>query len=140
MKFNERLKELRKELGLTQSDVGKHLGVGRTTVSEYESGKIVPKQDNLVKLASFLGVSVDYLTGVSDDKTLNYENDKDRKSINVDHHILACLSKINERKVNDPKVDVVYKNRVLSPNQIELIREELRCVLIMMDRISKINL
>ena len=140
MKFNERLKELRKELGLTQRDVGKHLGVGRTTISEYESGKIVPKQDNLVKLASFLGVSVDYLTGVSDDKTFNYENDKNRKSINVDHHILACLSKINERKVNDPNIDIVYKDRVLSPNQIELIREELRCSLIMMDRISKVKL
>ena len=140
MKFNERLKELRTELGLTQRDVAKHLCIGRTTVSEYESGKIVPKQDNLVKLASFLGVSVDYLTGVSDDRKLNYENDKNRKSINVDHHILACLSKINERKVNDPNIDVVYKDRVLSPNQIELIREELRCVLIMIDRISKINL
>lgn len=139
MKFNERLKELRKELGYTQRDVGKHLGVGRTTVSEYEAGKIVPKQDNLVKLASFLGVSVDYLTGVSDDKTFNYENDKNRKSINVDHHILACLGKINARTVNDPNIDVVYKDKVLSPKQIDLIREELRCSLIMMDRISKID-
>ena len=84
-------------------------------------------------------MSVDYLTGVSDDRKLNYENDKNRKSINVDHHILACLSKINERKVNDPNIDIVYKDRVLSPNQIELIREELRCSLIMMDRISKIK-
>ena len=139
MKFNERLKELRKELGYTQREVGKHLGVGRTTISEYESGNIVPKQDNLVKLASFLGVSVDYLTGVSDDKTFNYENDENRKSINVDHHILACLGKINARTVDDPNVDVVYKDRVLSPKQIELIREELRCSLIMMDRISKID-
>jgi transcriptional regulator with XRE-family HTH domain len=139
MKFNERLKELRKELGYTQRDVGKHLGVGRTTVSEYEAGKIVPKQDNLVKLASFLGVSVDYLTGVSDDKTFNYENDKNRKSINVDHHILACLGKINARTVDDPNIDVVYRDKVLSPKQIELIREELRCSLIMMDRISKID-
>ena len=139
MKFNERLKELRKELGYTQRDVGKYLGVGRTTISEYESGKIVPKQDNLVKLASFLGVSVDYLTGVSDDKTFNYENDKNRKSINVDHHILACLGKINARTVDDPNIDVVYKDRVLSPNQIELIREELKRSLVMMDRISKID-
>ena len=139
MKFNERLKELRKELGYTQRDVGKHLGVGRTTISEYESGKIVPKQDNLVKLASFLGVSVDYLTGVSDEKLHGYENDENRKSIQVDHHILACLSKINQRKVDDPNIDIVYKNRILSPKQIELIREELRCSLIMMDRISKID-
>ena len=140
MKFNERLKELRTELGLTQRDAAKHLGIRRTTVSEYESGKIVPKQDNLVKLASFLGVSVDYLTGVSDNRKVNCENDKNRKSINVDHHILACLSKINERKVNDPKIDIVYKDRILSQNQIELIREELRCSLLMMDRISKLKM
>ena len=139
MCFPKRLKELRLNAGLTQKDLAKAIEVGRTTISEYESGKIVPKQDNLVKLASFLGVSVDYLTGVSDDRKLNYENDKNRKSINVDHHILACLSKINERKVNDPNIDIVYKDRVLSPNQIELIREELRCSLIMMDRISKIK-
>ena len=139
MCFSKRLKELRLNNGLTQKELAKAIEVGRTTISEYESGKIVPKQDNLVKLASFLGVSVDYLTGVSDDRKLNYENDKNRKSINVDHHILACLSKINERKVNDPNIDIVYKDRVLSPNQIELIREELRCSLIMMDRISKIK-
>ena len=52
MKFNERLRTLRHDLGLTQTDLSKKLGVGRTTISEYEKGKIVPKKDGLIKLAN----------------------------------------------------------------------------------------
>ena len=44
IKFNVRLKELRLEAGLTQKDLANAIEVGRTTISEYESGKIVPKQ------------------------------------------------------------------------------------------------
>lgn len=63
MDFGKRLRTLRKEKELTQKELGQMIGVGRTTISEYESGKIVPRQDGLVKLAEILDVTVDYLTG-----------------------------------------------------------------------------
>lgn len=61
IKFNIRLKELRLANGLTQKELAKAIEVGRTTISEYESGKIVPKHEGLLKLANYFNVSVDYL-------------------------------------------------------------------------------
>ena len=65
MEFKDRLRMVRKEKGLTQKQLGELIGVGRTTISEYESGKIVPRQDGLVKLAEVLHTSVDFLTGLT---------------------------------------------------------------------------
>ena len=59
MDFPTRLKELRLANGLTQKDLGNIIEVGRTTISEYESGKIVPKQEGLLRIANHFNVSVD---------------------------------------------------------------------------------
>ena len=63
--FPQRLKELRKSRGLNQSDLGKTLDVGKTTISNYETGYSAPDQENLCKIASFFNVTVDYLLGRS---------------------------------------------------------------------------
>ena len=68
MKFKTILKDLRLKHGLSQEDLGKIIAVGRTTISMYESGNIVPRQEGLLKIASYFDVSVDYLTGISSNK------------------------------------------------------------------------
>ena len=89
MKFNERLKQLRLANGLTQKELAKSIEVGRTTISEYESGKIVPKQEGLLKLANYFNVSVDYLTGVSDTPATRQHNEHDfGKLLNTLDYIL----------------------------------------------------
>ena len=139
MKFNERLRILRHDLGLTQTDLSKQLGVGRTTISEYEKGKIVPKKDGLIKLANIFGVSVEYLLGLTDEQLPKYteENECVNKPIRVEDHILACMGKIKNVKLDE--TTIIYKNRTLNKNQLELMYEELRCCLIMFDRISKMQ-
>lgn len=89
IKFNIRLKELRLANGLTQKELAKAIEVGRTTISEYESGKIVPKQEGLLKLANYFNVSVDYLTGVSDTPATRQHNEHDLgKLLNTLDYIL----------------------------------------------------
>ena len=61
--FLERLKQLRLEKGLTQIELGKKLGIKRNTYSDWENGKTEPRFDNLVKLADFFNVSLDWLFG-----------------------------------------------------------------------------
>lgn len=56
-----RLKELRLSRSLMQKDLSDFLGVERTTYVKYESGKSEPPIDNLIRLADFFGVSLDYL-------------------------------------------------------------------------------
>lgn len=68
MNFGVRLRELRKERGLTQAELAKLLSIGESTISFYESGKRQPDYETLIRLADFFNVSVDYLIGRTDDK------------------------------------------------------------------------
>lgn len=61
-----RLKFLREEKGLFQSDIAKFLGVSISAVGFYENEKRDMSPDTIVKLANYFGVSTDYLLGKSD--------------------------------------------------------------------------
>lgn len=69
MEFSERLKDLRKQAGLTQVDVAEELGISQPAYASWERGSKKPTQENLVKIAQILNVSVDYLVGNLKDKT-----------------------------------------------------------------------
>lgn len=61
--FSERLKRLRKSKGLKQQELAEILGIKRNTYSDWENGKTEPSFDNLIKLADFFEVSLDWLFG-----------------------------------------------------------------------------
>lgn len=61
MELGELLTMLRKEKGLLQKDVAKHLHLSVATVSNYEKNARMPNLDTLVRLADFYDVSTDYL-------------------------------------------------------------------------------
>lgn len=69
--FAERLRELRIERGLTQDALGKIIGVKRFAVYSYEKGRACPEMKNLVVLADYFDVSMDYLAGRTDKKETN---------------------------------------------------------------------
>lgn len=58
-----KLKELREKQGLSQSELGKHLGFTRSTICQYEKGTREPDYKTLLKLANYFNVTVDYLLG-----------------------------------------------------------------------------
>ena len=59
----EKLKELRKQMGKTQADIARYLGISYQAYAHYESGRRDPDPHSLNKLADYFGVSVDYLLG-----------------------------------------------------------------------------
>ncbi len=61
VKFAEILKELIQSKGVTQTALAEYLGLRSQTVSMYCSGKSYPEFMTLVKIASYFGVSTDYL-------------------------------------------------------------------------------
>ncbi|MDU3677810.1 MULTISPECIES: helix-turn-helix domain-containing protein [Clostridium] len=67
----DRLKELRKSNKLTQSELGKILGVGKTTISMYETGNSTPNDEIKLKISEYFNISVDYLLGKTNIKNLN---------------------------------------------------------------------
>lgn len=74
MAFAERLKELRKQAHLTQVELAKRLGIGQSSYADWERGKKKPTQENLVKIARILDVSIDYLVGNSEEKSDELDN------------------------------------------------------------------
>lgn len=60
------LKAARKAKGLTQTEVAKAIGLTQNGYSYWENGKAKIDKDQLLKLASLLDVSVDYLLGNTD--------------------------------------------------------------------------
>lgn len=74
MEFSERLKELRKQAGLTQVELAGKLGIVQSSYADWERGKKKPTQENLVKIAQILNVSVDYLVGNSEENNDELDN------------------------------------------------------------------
>lgn len=64
-----RLRELRKQKGITMKQLGEIVGVGESTISQYENGKRQPDYDTINQFADYFGVSVDYLLGRTDEKS-----------------------------------------------------------------------
>jgi len=65
----ERIRNLREDSDLTQAEVGKQINVPQRTYAYYESGERMIPPQVLVALARFYHVSVDYLLGLTDQKT-----------------------------------------------------------------------
>lgn len=79
MELGEKLRQLRKEKGLTQEELAALLYVSRTAVSKWESDKGCPNIDSLKQLSKLYGISVDSL--LSGDELLTIaEKDSRTKS------------------------------------------------------------
>ena len=62
--FGDILKSLRKVKNLTQSELGKHVGLSKAVISKYETGMGYPDFETVTRLAKYFGVTTDYLLGV----------------------------------------------------------------------------
>lgn len=66
MDVGKRIKELRKDKGLTQTQLAKQISSTQDTISLWELGKSYPDIINLIKLAKYFAVSTDYLLGLEE--------------------------------------------------------------------------
>lgn len=64
--FCERLKELRIEKGIGQVELAKALNLSKGIISLWENGLRELKLSNLILLAQYFQVSIDYLAGIED--------------------------------------------------------------------------
>jgi len=65
----DRIRNLREDKDLTQEQVGREINVPQRTYAYYEAGQRMIPPHVLVALAIFHNVSIDYLVGLTDDKT-----------------------------------------------------------------------
>ena len=63
MIFGKRLKELRKESKMTQTELAKVLGITKGTISTWETGSRTPPFEQMIAICDLYSVSLDYLAG-----------------------------------------------------------------------------
>ena len=102
--FNTNIKHLRKSKGLKLEDMGPLMGIGRSTLSNYENGRFEPDLHKLVSLADFYGVTVDELlkkdlSGVSSNKA----------GIDTSMSMTQIVSEFNQMKMMMGKMEAVIK-------------------------------
>jgi transcriptional regulator with XRE-family HTH domain len=83
--LGERLRKLRTNRSMDQVDVAILLGIGRYSISKYETGETSPTLENLSKLADIFGVTTDYLLGRENEETAFLRSENIKLSEQVQH-------------------------------------------------------
>ena len=71
-----RIKELRIIKGITQTELGKQVGVNQSAIGKYEREELQPNLETLQKLAIYFDTTIDYLIGFTDDFDVVGENNQ----------------------------------------------------------------
>lgn len=67
-----RLKEIRKSKKISQLKLGMDLNMNQNTISRYETGEREPGINELIKIADYFNISVDYLLERTNNPKINY--------------------------------------------------------------------
>lgn len=67
----DRIKFLREQLQMTQTELSKQLGITRSSVNAWEMGISIPSTQYIVELAEIFSVSTDYLLNVNASSTVS---------------------------------------------------------------------
>lgn len=88
--FSDRLKSLRQQAGLTQSELAKKLSLTRASVNAWEMGLSAPSTPFVVELSKLLNVTTDYLLGLADTLTIRTDG-LNEKEVAVILNMIECL-------------------------------------------------
>ncbi|MCH5324594.1 MAG: helix-turn-helix transcriptional regulator [Eubacterium sp.] len=72
MGYYQRLRDLREDMDLNQTQVAKHLNTSQKQYSRWETGEFTIPLEKIIELAKFYNVSVDYIVGLTNDKSKNW--------------------------------------------------------------------
>jgi transcriptional regulator with XRE-family HTH domain len=118
--FANKLKKLRKDAKISQEELANVLGMGKSTISLYESGKRMPDYSVLMKISDYFNCSTDYLLGREDqyqdqDKLLEQ---KVANAVSDDLELLQFWLELSRRE----DLQLLFKQvRPLSPASIKKI-------------------
>ena len=105
-----RIREIRTQRGITQSELAKRINKSKSAVCGYESNAQIPPSEVLVSIATVLNLSLDYLVGFSMEEPVSLKNfnSQQRKAIGL------LLEEFTNPTNSSPK---------LSSQQIAIIQE-----------------
>lgn len=95
--FGLRLRGLREQKGLSQTQVAARLNLSNTTICGYESNTRFPSFDVLIQLALFFNISADYLLGIEKRAMVNVDGLNSRQLDIVNSLIVEFRANENRR-------------------------------------------
>lgn len=102
MNFGEQLRRLRKDKGLTQDELGEVLGISSSTVSAYETNKVIPNEDIKNKIGDYFQINIDQLL-----------NGNINESYASEHKIKLIDVELNKMLGNIHALNVMFGSLVL---------------------------
>lgn len=93
--FGDRMKELRRQAGLTQKELGARIGVTKSVISYYELSERTPSPEVLVKLAGVFHVTTDHLLGVEREGPTIDVSGLDSEDIRAVQYMIEALRRKN---------------------------------------------
>lgn len=107
-----RLKFLREEKGLFQSDIAKVLGISVAAVGFYENEKRDMSPDTIIKLAEYFDVTTDYLLGKSDVRNPGKQIDDilNEAMIGMSKEEYEALNETQKKQIRDFAIFVKNRN------------------------------
>lgn len=107
-----RLKELRIEKGLLQSDIAKIINKGERTVGFYETGERDMNTETLAILSDFFDVSIDYLLGKTDIRNTGKQIDDilNEAMIGMSKEEYEALNETQKKQIRDFAIFVKNQN------------------------------
>ena len=92
----ERIAEFRTNIGMTQAELGKKLGVTRSAVNSWEMGLSIPQLKHVIKMSRIFNTTVDGMISSSKRVVVNI-TDLDPKEQQVIFAMIECLQKNHEK-------------------------------------------
>ena len=91
--FGDKLKTLRTEAGMTQTELAKRLNITKSVVSYYELQERTPSPDVLIQLADIFHVTTDYLLGIDHKKMIDVSDLSDEDM----HFLLITIETLRKK-------------------------------------------
>lgn len=115
--LGNKIRKLREKRGLTQTELGNLISVGKTTISNYETNYSSPDVETIKKIADYFNVSTDYLLGRGDDP------EKDLPSYYIDQDTQEMAQEIFE----NPDLRILFDaSRDLKTDDIKAVTDLLK--------------
>lgn len=115
--MNERIRELRKALGLTQQEFADRLGVKRNTIAQYETGRNSPIEAVITSICREFNVNEEWLRTGQGDMLVNL--DKQKK-------IAAFLGDLMHEEDSSFKIQLIEMLSEMGPDEWALLEKMAR--------------
>ena len=107
-RIGKRIDYIRRKRGLSQTELGKAVGVTKKTIIDYEDKNKIPL-NKIKKIAVALNVTTDYLLGLSDIETIDKNMEIVHKTTGLSNNAIKVLMELHEQDNTLYSIDKTYK-------------------------------